>query len=234
MPVIIAYRQIPFEHLGFLETALEELKHTFHLNMIDSVSPRPAQQFIIQSAGLILLGGPMSANDPLPFLHHQLEALEIALARQIPILGICLGAQLLAKAAGGNIYRNHNKEIGFYDVHLTNEGRADPILGKLNATECVFHWHSDTFDLPAGAKLLATSSLTRNQAFRIGESAYGLQFHPEVKPEMIAQWCTEDVNCGDMAEIEKPFDPSHNAARLSEVAEIIFRSWIQLVLKRAL
>ncbi len=234
MPGIIAYRQIRFEHLGFFETALEESKCTLHLNLIDSESPRPSEQSILQSSGLILLGGPMSANDPLPFLHHQLQVLEIALARQIPILGICLGAQLLARAAGGNIYRNHEKEIGFYNVHLTSEGRADPVMGKLNAAECVFHWHSDSFDLPAGAELLATSSLTRNQAFRIGESAYGLQFHPEVTPAMITQWCAEDVNCGDMAEIEKPFDPNHNAARLAEVARIIFRPWIQLVLKRAL
>ena len=232
MAAIIAYRQVPFEHLGFLQTPLSESECTLHL--IDSDSSTPAMQFVAQSSGLILLGGPMSANDPLPFLHHQLQALEIALVQQIPILGICLGAQLLAKAAGSKVYRNTNKEIGFHDVNLTNEGRADPLLGKLRHTESVFHWHSDTFDLPAGAKHLASSSLTRNQAFRFGESAYGLQFHPEVTPRMIAQWCIEDVNCGDIAEIETPFDPNHNAGRLEHVAQIIFSSWIQLVLKRAL
>ena len=229
---IIAYRQVRFEHLGLLQTTLSESECTLHL--IDPDSTTLPMQFIAQSGGLILLGGPMSANDSLPFLHHQLQALEIALAHQIPILGICLGAQLLAKAAGGTVYRNQHKEIGFHDVNLTNDGQADPVLGKLRNTESVFHWHADTFDLPAGAKLLASSSLTRNQAFRFGESAYGLQFHPEVTPKMIAQWCTEDVNCGDVAEIETPFDPNHNAVRLTQVAQIIFSSWIQLVLKRAL
>ena len=192
------------------------------------------KQSIPQSDGLILLGGPMSANDDLLFLHHQLRAIEIALKQEIPVLGICLGAQLLAKAAGGKVYRNTAKEIGFHNVERTGDGQRDPILCGLNATECVFHWHSDTFDLPAGAKLLASSSLTRNQAFRFGESAYGLQFHPEVTPAMIAQWCIEDLNCADMAEIETPFNPDHNAQRLSEVAHIIFHSWIQLVLKRSL
>ena len=232
MSAIIAYRQVRFEHLGYLEPALAESNLAFRL--VDSDSPLLSKQSIAQSGGLILLGGPMSANDPLPYLHHQLQAIEIALARQIPVLGICLGAQLLAKVAGSKIYRNAAKEIGFHDVEFTSEGQVDPVLGKLNAAECLFHWHSDTFDLPAGGELLASSSITNNQAFRLGESAYGLQFHPEVTPAMIAQWCTEDVNCGDMKEIETPFDPEHNAKRLAEVARIIFHSWIQLVLRRSL
>ena len=188
---------------------------------------------MLQCTGMIVLGGPMSANDDTPFLRQQLSSIELALTNNIPILGICLGAQLLAKAAGTSVYKNKSKEIGFFDIDLTKKGQLDPVLGKLNRRETVFQWHSDTFDLPQGAVALATSLLTENQAFHLGQSAYGLQFHPEVKPDMIARWCLEDVNCGDMAEIENPFDPYTNAERLEKVAASIFQSWIRLALDKA-
>ena len=228
---VIVYRQVAFEHLGNLEPILAH--HAVEVLLQDSNTPLLSREQVLQCSGMIVLGGPMCANDDTPFLRQQLRSLELALISNTPVLGICLGAQLLAKAAGAPVYKNANKEIGFFDIDLTTEGQQDAMLGKLNKKETVFQWHSDTFDLPHGASLLATSLLTENQAFRIGQSAYGLQFHPEVSPAMIAQWCEEDANCGDMAEIETPFDPYTNAERLENVAASIFQPWIRLALDRA-
>ena len=228
---VIVYRQVAFEHLGYLQPMLA--RQSVKVMLQDSNTPPISREQLLQSAGMIVLGGPMSANDDTPFLRQQLGSLELALTSNIPILGICLGAQLLAKAAGASVYRNKSKEIGFFDIDLTKNGQLDPVVGKLNQRETVFQWHTDTFDLPHGATRLATSPSTENQAFRVGQSAYGLQYHPEVMPAMIAQWCLEDVNCGDMAEIEKPFDPYTNAERLEKVAASIFQSWIQLALDKA-
>ncbi len=228
---VIVYRQVAFEHLGYLEPILAQ--HSVKALLEDSNSPPLSKEQVFKSSGVIVLGGPMSANDDTPFLRQQLRSLELALTSNTPVLGICLGAQLLAKAAGAPVYKNANKEIGFFDITLTKDGQHDAVLGNLNQRETVFHWHSDTFDLPQGATRLATSLSTENQAFRISPSAYGLQFHPEVSPAMIRQWCLEDANCGDMAEIENPFDPSTNAERLENVAASIFRSWIRLALDRA-
>ncbi len=230
MSVLTAYRQVPFEGLGYIEPAVRGASCA--VRVIDAESPYPSPESIAELPGLILLGGPMSANDNTPFLRHQLAALDVALRESIPILGICLGAQLLAKAAGAQVYRNQEPEIGFFNIQLTPAGVADPILGKLDRQECVFHWHSDTFSLPRGSELLAYSASKKNQAYRIENFAYGLQFHPEVTPAMIGQWVREDQN-SDIAEIETPFDANYNAKRLADVAEIIFTPWIDLVRKRS-
>jgi GMP synthase (glutamine-hydrolysing) len=93
----------------------------------------------------------------------------------------------------------------------------------------VFHWHSETFDLPAGAALLARSDRTERQAFRYGSKCYGLQFHLELTPGMIVDWCLQDENCGDMRELSAPPDPQYNRKRLSEVARLVFGQWCELL-----
>ena len=226
---ITVFQQVPFETPGQLQNILE--LSGFSINLQNPEKCSTLVDFHRQS-GIVLLGGPMSANDNTPFLTTQLRVLDAALHENLPILGICLGAQLLAKAAGASVYRSNCSEIGFFDITLTPAGLQDGLFGKLNRTETFFHWHNDTFDLPDGAEHLAFSKRTQNQAFRIGDCAYGLQFHPEVTPAMIADWCQQDVNCGDMAEIETPFDPYTNAQRLEEAAKLLFDSWIKLVLNK--
>ena len=120
------------------------------------------------------------------------------------------------------MYPNRAKEIGWYPVYWTDAGRADL---ELSAPETVFHWHGETFDLPPGAELLAYSDLCRHQAYRVGKNIYGLQFHLEVTPEMIADWLTQDANCGDLREVATPIDPYANAARLEALAGQVFGHW---------
>ena len=145
------------------------------------------------------------------------------------MLGVCLGAQLIAKALGASVYRNPVKEIGWFEIEVTGEGAADPLFAGVGPRETVFQWHGETFDLPPGARWLASSTACCHQAFRIGSSAYALQFHLEVTPEMIADWCSQDMNCGDMREVRAPIDNARNAARLTALAQQVFGRWCDLL-----
>jgi GMP synthase-like glutamine amidotransferase len=131
--------------------------------------------------GLVILGGPMGVyeEDRYPALGAERRLARRAVEQGLPVLGICLGAQLLASALGARVYPGPRKEIGWEPLVLTEAGSADPVLGPLTKAPVVFHLHGDTFDLPAGAVHLARTAGYAMQAFRVGTRAYGLQFHLE-------------------------------------------------------
>lgn len=141
--------------------------------------------------GLVVMGGPMNVNDSarFPFLLPENQLIEKVIAVGKPILGICLGAQLIAQALGARVFPNKKREVGWHPVSLTGAAQNDPHFSKLPSPLTVLQWHGDTFDLPDGAVQLARSSACENQAFRWGESTYALQFHLEATPSMLAQWC---------------------------------------------
>lgn len=136
-------------------------------------------------AAVIVFGGPMSANDPHDFIRAEIAFIEQALAAGMPLLGICLGAQMMAKALGAEVspHREGACEIGYYPLCPTEKG-ADLLPWPSH----VYHWHSEGFAVPPGAELLATGETFPNQAFRYGEAAWALQFHPEVTREMMCRW----------------------------------------------
>ena len=136
-----------------------------------------------------MLGGPIGAHeeDRYPFLLDELRLIEQALCADIPILGLCLGAQLLARALGARVYAGKGKEIGIAPIELTSEGRVS-CLRHLAPHFRVLHWHGDTFDLPAGATCLASTRLTPHQAFGWGAKILGLQFHIEAEAEQAERW----------------------------------------------
>jgi GMP synthase-like glutamine amidotransferase len=156
---------------------------------------------------VVAMGGPMGVGDVddprYPFLAPEILLLREAIARDRPVLGICLGAQLLAAAAGARVYPNTRRgpdgapvparEVGWGTVDFHNVSR-EPALAGMRGKELVLHWHGDTFDLPRGATHLASTPVCRNQAFRLGWKQYGLQFHCELPAEAVAVWVREDAD----------------------------------------
>jgi GMP synthase (glutamine-hydrolysing) len=220
---VLAFRHIPFEGAGLIGPALEA--SGISLEYADLYQPGAGLPDTGRFDGLIFMGGPMSVNDRLPYLRWEMDAIVQSMERHQPVLGICLGSQLIAKAMGARVYPNRDKEIGWFDIHLTEAARRDPMFADLPKTSTVFHWHGETFDLPPGATLLASSERCRNQAFRVGYCTYGLQFHLEVTPDMIADWCMQDANAGDVKELDGPVDTNCNSKLLEQLAATVFGRW---------
>jgi len=160
---------------------------------------------------LIVLGGPMGVYemDRYPHLIAESRIIREAINRDMRVLGICLGSQLIAHCLGADVYPGPEKEIGWYHVELTGDGLKDPLMRKLAIHPSVgdfwrkfkvFHWHGDTFHLPSGAVLLASSSRYKHQAFRFGDKVYGFQFHIEVTRDMISEWFQDTPEISKVAE----------------------------------
>ncbi len=185
----MAIQHVPFEGPGSIATEAARRGtplRVCHAYLGDAL-PR-----VEELRGLVVMGGPMGVSDTAshPHLAAELELLGEAVAAGRAVLGVCLGAQLLAAALGAAVSRGAQLEIGTGTVALSEEGRADPVLGAAGRDELpVMHWHQDTFELPPSAARLASSALYRNQAFRAGACAYGLQFHVEVDRALAAGWC---------------------------------------------
>ncbi len=146
--------------------------------------------------GLIMLGGSMGVYDEFPSKNDEINFIKNAAGKK-PMLGICLGSQLIAHALGAKVYKNiragkHIKEIGYYDIDLTEAGAKDPLFKNFPSPFKVLHWHGDAFDLPVGAVLLAASPNCANQAFRLGKNIYATLFHSEFTPQMVKQGIKED------------------------------------------
>jgi GMP synthase (glutamine-hydrolysing) len=184
----VAIQHVPFEGPGSIAEAASRRGLELRLCHPYLGDALPSQQDI---DGLVVMGGPMGVHDTAehPHLARELELIAALVRAERPVLGVCLGAQLLAHALGARVYRGEQAEVGCGSVSLTGAGRADPVLGSLDAEVLpVVHWHQDTFDLPHDASWLARSELFPHQAFRIGERAYGLQFHIEVNRALTEAW----------------------------------------------
>ena len=223
MPVIspiLVLRHEPFEHLGYFAEILGNHCIPFHYKDLGDSFELAAH------GGLIVMGGPQSANDPLPALHRELELIGQAIQAGVPVLGICLGSQLIAKALGARVYRNPEKEIGWAPIYFTEAGGSDALFSGAPSPTTFFHWHGETFDLPSGAEWLAYSDRCRHQAFRYGKNVYGIQFHPEITPAMIEDWSAQPVNCGDVEGLEGPIDPY--AADTAPLARRVLDGWLKV------
>jgi GMP synthase (glutamine-hydrolysing) len=193
-PKILVFQHVPYEPLGTLDPLLKE--SGFRIRYVNFGRDPHVRPSLDRYAALIVLGGPMNADqiDHYPNLQSEVEIIRDAVTRDMSVLGICLGAQLLAKALGGRVMRNAVREIGWHDVELTAEGRSDPVLSTFAPRQEVFQWHEDGIELPAGTVHLARSPASSVQAFRHGEHAYGFQFHLEVDSSLIERWLTVPEN----------------------------------------
>jgi GMP synthase-like glutamine amidotransferase len=222
---VLAFRHSPSDGLGLIANVLDA--HGIASQYTDLYAAPAAATDIEHADALILLGGSMSANDNLSFIQREIGHVQAAIQSSKPLLGICLGAQVIAKALGSKVYSNGKKEIGWAPVMFTSAAQNDALFHG-HDSEVIFHWHGETFDLPEGAELLASSAACRHQAFRFGDRVYGLQFHLEVTPQMISQWCQEDEACG-AREASERIDPFAHSARAMDLARLIFGRWCELV-----
>jgi len=196
---VIVFQHVAHEGLGTIERFFRQAGVGWQVvPLYEHVPETPDWN---RTAGLVVMGGPMNVDqvDRYRFLACEPQWIAQAVHRQLPVLGVCLGAQLLAKALGAPVRVNAVKEIGWYSIQLTDAARDDPLFAGLDRVQTVFQWHGDTFDLPAGAVLLATSKLCRNQAFRFGRSAWALQFHVEMTAEMVSDWLAIPENRAELA-----------------------------------
>ena len=228
-PDIWVLQHAPCETLGTISDALRgQGARPLHVRAFRG-EPVPAQ---MDASGLIVLGGPMgvSEQDRYPFLRAEMRLIEDALARGVPILGVCLGAQLLASVLGAPVARAPQAEIGWFPLTLSSAARRDPLWEGVASPCPMFHWHGDRFDLPPGAVALASSALTPCQAFRFGDNAYGFQFHLEVTDGMIGDWAAafpEELAAADVS--REGLHRANDLTALHRNAGIVFRRWTSLL-----
>jgi len=185
---MLVFQHVPYEILGTLDPLLRG--HGFRIRYVNFGREPDARPDVARYSGLVVLGGPMNCDEAArhPHLDVETEAIRTAIGRGMPVLGICLGGQLIARALGARVARNPRREIGWYDVTPTEAGTTDPLFRHFAGTERIFQWHGDTFDIPDGAVHLASSADCAHQAFRYGENVYALQFHLEVDEPLVARW----------------------------------------------
>jgi len=197
-PVAI-FRHYPTEGPGYFASALDRAGIPHEILQIDAGAPVPENAEAW--AGLAFMGGPMSVNDDLQWISRELALIRDADRRGVPVIGHCLGGQLMSKAFGGTVSRNPTKEIGWGRIRISDAAAAAPWLGDA-AAPMAFHWHGETFSLPAGATRIADSAHCADQMFVMGPHL-AMQCHVEMTPELIESWCVSGAR-----EIERSPGPA--------------------------
>ena len=185
-PILIV-QHAPHEHPAALKRALESQGLSTILVNIFENQLLPKSNDI---SGLISLGGPMGANDEIdyPWLLDEIALMRACFDKQIPTVGICLGGQMLARALGGKVSQNPHPEIGWFELQVKPDALKDPLFSATGAKPHFYQWHYDTFFPPHGAEILAESVLCERQAFKINDTTYGFQFHPEADHQLVDEW----------------------------------------------
>jgi GMP synthase-like glutamine amidotransferase len=226
MKKILTIQNIEYETLGTFKELFQS--DGYKIETIDAQSdiiPSNAESY----KAIVILGGPMAVYEEKKYLRDEEVLIKDAIKKQVPILGICLGSQLIAHAAGGRVYKGVRKEIGWHDVNITDIGKKDLFNGIRDKTIRTFQWHGDTYELPRNAIIMATSKLYP-QAFRIG-SAIGIQFHLEVNREMIEKWLKEynnEIKDENIQAFDIISDKIHEQ-RLLDKCKIVYRNFSKLI-----
>jgi len=236
MPRLLVFQHVAVEPLGTLDALIRARGHRIRFHNFER-HPHAEPQ-VDRYRGLIVLGGPMNVEDQdrRPHLKTELRAIERALEQGKPVLGICLGAQLLAHVLGAPVQRHSQAEMGWYDVHMSTEGRRDPVLGAAGERLPVFQWHSYSYDLPSGATHLARTETCEQQAFRFGSNAYGFQFHLEADVDVIERWLALPAFRAELAAARLPTDEQAIRAETEKLvaatrssADAVFNKFLDLV-----
>jgi GMP synthase-like glutamine amidotransferase len=231
----LVLQHIACEPPGVYEDVMRQQGVAIHRVELDEGEPLPDwREFDL----IVAMGGPMSVNDEerLPWLHYEKRLIARAVRAGAPFFGACLGAQLLAASLGARVYEGPRPEVGLLRVQLTEEAREDPVFGHLPRDLLTFQWHADTFELPDGATLLASSPVYANQAFRWRGAAYGVQFHLEVSPEIAREWADVPSYAEALERVLGPgaaedllADLERRAEEVREHGRVVFERWLEHV-----
>jgi GMP synthase-like glutamine amidotransferase len=233
MRPLYIFRHIACEGPGYLAEVLARHNVPSRLIRIDAGDRVPDS--LEGCSGLVFMGGSMSVNDPLPWLEQELSLIRAARAIDMPVLGHCLGGQLISKALGGEITRNPVKEIGWHPVRGSNTAGAAHWLDGLAGQNTLFHWHGETFSIPEGAEVILENDNCAHQAFAIGNTL-ALQCHVEMTAPMVSEWAAlyqhEIANptgaVQSAAEMTSDLDTRINEAQ--QVADVLYEHWLEPVL----
>ena len=227
MKPIYIFRHIACEGPGYFGEYLNRYQIPSRLIAIDLGDSVPAD--ITDMGGLVFMGGPMSVNDPLPWIDAEVQLIRQAQQADLPVLGHCLGGQLIAKAMGATVKANAVKEIGWHDVQHSTP--SSPWLAGLPLSFTAFHWHGETFDIPEGAVPLLESQWCRHQAFA-WERTLALQFHVEMTDNMVKEWAglyrkeLANPSASIQSYEEMLSDLEMRAKMLQAVADVIYDRWL--------
>jgi GMP synthase (glutamine-hydrolysing) len=231
MKKVLVFQHVAHKILGTLNPLIKEQGlRVRYVNFERNPEERPSLE---KYHGLVVLGGQMGVYEADKYTHIkvELQLIEEALKKEVPVLGICLGAQLLAHVLGSEVRKNNQKEIGWHEIDLTPDGQKDPLFNNFQKKEKLFQLHGDTFDIPKSAVHLASSALCSSQAFSYGKKAYGLQFHLEVDEAMILRWLDYPHNQAEigMEQINViKEETSHYIRRSIELSHQTFLNFISL------
>jgi GMP synthase-like glutamine amidotransferase len=229
MKSVAIFRQFPTEGPGYFATFLDSHSIPWQLVKVDAneTLPSSAGQF----SGLVFLGGPMSVNDNLPWIAPVLALIRQAMANDIPVLGHCLGGQLMSKALGGAVSKNPVKEIGWGEVSVADNIVAREWFGEASTFES-FHWHGENFTLPEGAIHLLSSPYCENQAFALNMHL-GMQCHVEMTEDMVKTWCqtgAEEIAGSSGPAVQSAAvmqrDLVNRVSALNQIAHRLYGKWI--------
>jgi len=232
MRTVLVLQHAACETLGTIADALQRAH--VRTAYIRAFAGDPIPTHMDEAVGLILMGGPMGVyeQDRYPFLAEEMRLIERALAAGKPILGVCLGSQLLAAVLGARVRKGPQKEIGWFPVLLTEAARADALFTDVPPSFIAYHWHGDVFDCPSGAVSLARSELTECQAFRYGTNAYGLLFHLEVTEPIIAEMVrtfAEELREAGLSGEAIIQDAARHLPELERIGQRVFHAWTRWI-----
>lgn len=224
------FRHVAYEGPGHLADFLQARQIPFRLIAVDEGEPVPVSPG--DAAGLVFMGGPMSVNDPLTWVPEEMDLIRRALSRNIPVLGHCLGGQLIARALDGVVEPGPGQEIGWFPVQRVAGPEADWWLGELPPSFDVFHWHGERFGLPEDATPLLTNEQTPCQGFAYG-SSLALQCHVEMTPALVRDWAdrVEKEAPEPAPAVQTPAamqeDCEEKCRRVQEVADQLYSRWLE-------